>query len=152
MIQQQTLQITDIQHLLPDENKIQRAFGIFCDAMGIDYPAEASLIICTSPQLREINKRYRGADKETDVISFPADFGIRDTQPESVEPVFLGEILIDTNYVLHQTDSEQDEMALQQVFIHGLLHLLGWDHLNYKQKENMQAMEDKILQLLKQEG
>ncbi len=83
---------------------------------------EVELIICSSDKIRDYNLEFRGKDSPTDVLSFPIDI--------EVERLPLGSIIISSDMVLegakrfkHSTD---DEMAL--LFIHGILHLLGYDH------------------------
>ncbi|MCW8895156.1 MAG: rRNA maturation RNase YbeY [Sulfurimonas sp.] len=82
---------------------------------------EIELIITSNEEIREINKAHRGIDKDTDVLSFPYE-----EMPMSP----LGSIVISSSHVTskakelnHKTD---DELAL--LFIHGILHLLGFDH------------------------
>lgn len=82
---------------------------------------EIELIITSNEEIKEINKEYRNIDKDTDVLSFPY---------EDMPMAPLGSIVISYWHVKskakelgHSTD---DELAL--LFIHGLLHLLGYDH------------------------
>lgn len=84
-------------------------------------PLEIELIITTDDEMREINREFRGFDKTTDVLSFPSD-------PFPGAP--LGSIIISSNKV-DEIASElghtsDDELSL--LFIHGMLHLLGFDH------------------------
>lgn len=82
---------------------------------------EIELIVTNSVEMQEINKTYRNIDKDTDVLSFPYE-----DMPMSP----LGSIVI-SSYYLQERSKEfghtiHDEFAL--LFIHGLLHLLGYDH------------------------
>ena len=87
---------------------------------------EIDLTLCYNNTIQQYNKEYRQKDKATDVLSFPVenDF-ILDT---NLMP--LGSIVISVDFVRHKAreykHSEASEMAL--LFIHGLLHLLGYDH------------------------
>lgn len=82
---------------------------------------EIELIVTTNEEIREINKTYRNIDKDTDVLSFPYE-------PMPMSP--LGSIVISSSHIKEKAielgHSENDEFAL--LFIHGLLHLLGYDH------------------------
>lgn len=82
---------------------------------------EIELIITDAKEMREINKTHRNIDKDTDVLSFPYE-----DMPMSP----LGSIVISSFYVEEKAKelghSQNDEFAL--LFIHGLLHLLGYDH------------------------
>jgi len=82
---------------------------------------EIELIITSNETIQRINKEYRSIDKATDVLSFPY---------ENMPMAPLGSIIISLNYVKSRAKefghSEDAEFAL--LFIHGLLHLLGYDH------------------------
>lgn len=79
------------------------------------------LIITTDEDIKIINKEHRGIDKETDVLSFPY---------EEMPMAPLGSIVISAKHVKQKAKefghTQNDELAL--LFIHGLLHLLGYDH------------------------
>lgn len=80
------------------------------------------LIITDNDQIKELNKEHRNIDKATDVLSFPLEFDL-DNMP-------IGSIVISIDFVenkaLEYSHSKEDELTL--LFIHGLLHLLGYDH------------------------
>ncbi|TKI69854.1 rRNA maturation RNase YbeY [Sulfurimonas crateris] len=82
---------------------------------------EIELIITDSKEMREINKEHRNIDKDTDVLSFPY-------QEMPLSP--LGSIVVSSSYLEKNSKefghSINDELAL--LFIHGMLHLLGYDH------------------------
>ena len=82
---------------------------------------EIELIIMTSESIREINREHRNIDKATDVLSFPY---------EDTPMAPLGSILISSSHVEEKAKEfghqNSDELAL--LFIHGLLHILGFDH------------------------
>ena len=82
---------------------------------------EIELIITTPESIKSINKEHRGIDKSTDVLSFPYD---------EMPMAPLGSIVISCQHVENKAEelkhTTQDELSL--LFIHGLLHLLGYDH------------------------
>ncbi|SFV74853.1 Metal-dependent hydrolase YbeY, involved in rRNA and/or ribosome maturation and assembly [hydrothermal vent metagenome] len=82
---------------------------------------DIELLITTEETIHSINKEHRGIDKSTDVLSFPY---------EDMPLAPLGSIVISANHIIKKADelghSYDDELAL--LFIHGLLHLLGYDH------------------------
>jgi len=98
---------------------------------------DIELIITNNDEMREINSLHRNIDKDTDVLSFPYE-----DMPMSP----LGSIVISSSYVKHKAQelnhSESDEFSL--LFIHGLLHLLGFDH----ELDNGE-MRDKEAELIK---
>ena len=83
--------------------------------------ADLELIITDNSSIKELNLEHRGIDKETDVLSFPVEFEFAK---------FLGSVVISYEYAAKVSKelghSIQDEMRL--LFLHGLLHLLGFDH------------------------
>ncbi|MEN8717256.1 MAG: rRNA maturation RNase YbeY [Sulfurovum sp.] len=80
------------------------------------------LIITDNSEIQELNKSHRNIDKATDVLSFPMEFDFPNMP--------LGSIVISIDYVndkaTEYSHSKEDELTL--LFIHGLLHLLGFDH------------------------
>ncbi len=82
---------------------------------------DVELVLVDNSAIRELNRQYRGIDKPTDVLSFPL---------EDVPHMPLGTIVISVDKVREKAaelgHTEEDELAL--LFIHGLLHLLGYDH------------------------
>jgi len=98
---------------------------------------EVELIIVDSDTIKSLNYEYRGKNRPTDVLSFPLD-GAFEGQP-------LGSIVIAESFILEKSKefghTPQDELAL--LFIHGLLHLLGYDH--ECDKGEMRAKEEELI-------
>ena len=88
---------------------------------------EIELIITDNDSIRELNREYREKDNPTDVLSFPLETPFTE---QSVFDIPLGTIVISADFVKDKAETyghtEQDELKL--LFIHGLLHLLGYDH------------------------
>ncbi len=92
--------------------------------------------------IRELNKKYLGRDEVTDVLSFNADI-------PSIN--LIGDIIIDTNVVKNQKEDRTVEKELQILFLHGLLHCLGYDHLSVTDKKIMDAKEREYMNLFREE-
>ncbi|MBC8414993.1 MAG: rRNA maturation RNase YbeY [Candidatus Cloacimonetes bacterium] len=91
--------------------------------------------------IRDLNRKYLGRNTLTDVISFQADMhGIP----------LLGDIIIDINVADGQKENRTLEEELQVLFLHGLLHLLGYDHLGVEQSKEMKIKEKKYYSKLKE--
>ena len=108
-----------------------------------------SLIIVGPKTIRTINRDYRNIDKETDVISFAL---LDDNDAYDDEGIIeLGDIFINRNRVLSQAKeyghSETREFVF--LFVHGLLHLLGYDHMKKEDEKVMFALQKKIVGNLK---
>lgn len=100
-------------------------------------------------QIKKINEIYRKINKVTDVISFAfLELKKGEIKIKSTQPQFLGEIDISIDKIISQAKEFKHsfEFELIYLYIHGLLHLLGYDHIhNEKEKKKMFSLEDKIL-------
>jgi probable rRNA maturation factor len=96
-------------------------------------------------RLHQLNNQYLGIDAPTDVLSFPMDY----IDPET-GICYLGDILISVPRALEQAKSGEHllEDELQLLTVHGVLHLLGYDHMENGEKEKMQAAQSAILHQL----
>ena len=105
---------------------------------------EIELIITSNEDIAKLNLEYRGKDCATDVLSFPIESFLAD---DSLNTMPLGSIVISEDFVKEKAEeykhSQNDELSL--LFIHGLLHLLGYDHevddteMREKEKETIEA-------------
>ena len=88
---------------------------------------EVELLIVDDETMLELNSEHRGKESTTDVLSFPMEAPFTE---QSIFGMPLGSIIIAASYVRQEAEilghSEQDELSL--LFIHGMLHLLGFDH------------------------
>ena len=91
--------------------------------------------------IRDLNRKYLGRNTFTDVISF---------QAEMPGVPLLGDIIIDINVANSQKENRTLEEELQVLFMHGLLHLLGYDHLGVEQSKEMKKKEKKYYSKLKE--
>lgn len=131
---------------------LRQALETFYETLGLSSNISVSLVFCTSEQMRTLNRKYRGADANTDVISFPAELKPGMFPADEEGEIFLGEILVDINQIISHASTNDVYKEFVPVFVHGLLHLTGYDHLNTQQKSIMQTMENKILKLIGQDG
>jgi len=103
--------------------------------------AEVSVVLTDDEEQRELNRQWRGFDKSTNVLSFP--------QLEPFEPVegLLGDITLARETVEREAE-EMDvpfEAHFTHLVVHGVLHLLGYDHIEDDDAEEMESLETKIL-------
>jgi len=103
-------------------------------------------------QSQELNNDYRGKDKPTNVLSFPGTEP--DNLPDALKvaakggpPVMLGDLIIADDVVAAEaTEQKKSNQAhLSHLVVHGVLHLLGYDHINDDEAEEMEALEREIL-------
>ncbi|WP_353948014.1 rRNA maturation RNase YbeY [Sporolactobacillus sp. Y61] len=112
---------------------------------------ECSLTFVGNERIREINRQYRGIDRPTDVISFALEEKADDEAPLHLgkgEPRVLGDIIVSLKKA-HEQAAEYGhsfERELGFLVIHGLLHLLGYDHTTEQEKKKMFGLQEKILE------
>jgi probable rRNA maturation factor len=126
---------------------IQRAIAAAAEAVDDDVAgAEVAVMLTDDAGIRTLNANWRGIDKPTNVLSFPA------LQPEGGRrpgeaPRMLGDIAIAYETMRREADEEQKPFAhhLSHLAVHGFLHLVGYDHENDDDAEEMEALEQEIL-------
>lgn len=107
-----------------------------------------SLMICGDERIRKINREYRGKDKVTDVLSFPAHENLRKNKLKH-DVLFLGDLAI----CHQQTKRQASEFKIGyfdefiHLFFHGIIHLLGYDHeISLKEEKIMEKWENLALE------
>jgi probable rRNA maturation factor len=103
--------------------------------------AEVSVYIVDDEESQELNAQYRGKDKPTNVLSFPADL------PEEVEIPLLGDLVVCAPVVEREAAEQGKTLAAHwaHMLVHGSLHLLGYDHIEDTEAEAMEALETRII-------
>jgi probable rRNA maturation factor len=104
--------------------------------------AELSLLLTDDKRIRIVNRDWRGFDKATNVLSFPA------APPEKIasSPI-IGDVVLAFETVAREAEAEEKSLGehLSHLVIHGLLHLLGEDHETEEQAQRMEALETAAL-------
>jgi len=132
----------------PDaEAVILRALAAAAEATDADVgAAELAVMLTDDCGIRTLNNNWRGIDKPTNVLSFPAlqPTGARDADDA---PRMLGDIAIAYETLRREADDEQKLFAhhLSHLAVHGFLHLIGYDHETDVDAEAMEALEQEIL-------
>ena len=132
--------------------KMEEAAGILFDKEGVDGErAEISLTLVSLEEIRELNRDYRDVDKETDVLSFPQFEGV-DDMPEFGE-LCLGDVVICRDKVEEQAKEfgHSFERELIYLFVHSMLHLLGYDHMEEDEKAVMRVKEEEVMKAIELE-
>jgi probable rRNA maturation factor len=113
---------------------------------GVARPSELSIVIADDVEVRELNRAYRGVDSATDVLSFSQSEGAKFAVPDGTTP-HLGDVIISLDTARRQAAefglALQDEVS--HLLVHGVLHLLGYDHEEPDDEKTMRAHEDAIL-------
>ena len=123
------------------------------DYEGMENDAEVSVTFVDDEGIRELNKKFRGMDKPTDVLSFP----LLDYEGESEEPFFdelchnLGDIVISLERAMAQANEFGHSFEREVAFLtaHSMLHLLGYDHeLSDEDDADMRKRQSDIMERL----
>ena len=127
------------------KSDLQRTAQATLQRTGAPPGAELTIVITDDEQLQALNRQFLGIDAPTDVLSFPAEDADPDTQG-----VYLGDILISYPQARAQSTSGGHTILdeVQLLVVHGVLHLLGYDHAEDAEKEKMWAIQAEILQSL----
>ena len=111
---------------------------------------EVSVSLVNDEVIHVLNKDYRGIDRPTDVLSFALDEAEEPVEIGGPEVHLLGDIIISAETALRQGEEYRHGFNRELVYlgVHSLLHLLGYDHMNRKDKAVMREEEEKALQMI----
>ena len=144
-------------------NKINSVCELALKEEEVNVKHQISLVFVDNAEIKEINKETRGIDKETDVLSFPMldydkgnvfknqyiGYEFDETYLDGDELV-LGDIVLSLEKALEQSNefNHSFEREVCYLCVHSILHLLGYDHMEDKEKEIMREREEYILSKL----
>lgn len=115
------------------------------DNLSIEDDIEMSCLLVDDQRIHEINREYRHIDRSTDVISF----ALEDSEQFYVEGMArnIGDIFISVDHAIAQAEEYGHSLRREMCFLftHGLLHLLGYDHMNETDEKEMFQLQDVIL-------
>lgn len=123
----------------------ERAADAVLGHFGMDRAAhEISLLGCDDARIAELNQQFRGKAKPTNVLSWPA---AEDFPPAQVGPRELGDIAIAYDTCAREARAQGKQFAdhVTHLLVHGVLHLLGYDHIEAGEAAEMEALEVEIL-------
>lgn len=131
------------------ENNYEQDFTAIIEqalkTLKIEDDVEVSCVLVDDERIHEINREYRHIDRSTDVISF----AMEDNDQFYVEgmPRTLGDIFISVDHAKKQAEEYGHSLRREMCFLftHGILHLLGYDHMTDEQEKEMFGLQDKIL-------
>ena len=109
-------------------------------------PAEISLVLADDATVRRLNRDWRGKDSPTNVLSFATQDD--DGEPEVADaPLLLGDVVLAFETCTAEAAAEGKSLAdhLSHLVVHGVLHLLGWDHQDEDEADSMEALETDVL-------
>jgi probable rRNA maturation factor len=128
-----------------DANQLERAAAAALTHEGVEDGAEVSIVITDDATIRDLNRRYAGEDHATDVLSFSLEEG--GAFPSGEAGRTLGEVIISLETAERQAREAGhaigDEVA--HLLVHGVLHLLGYDHAEPEEEREMRDRERAVL-------
>lgn len=118
---------------------------------------QLSILLTSDAEVRRLNKLWRGQDKPTNVLSFPAGqftLGRQEKNKKSMaqsKPILLGDVVMARETILREARSEKKtpRAHVSHLVVHGVLHLLGYDHEHSKAAKIMEKLERQVLARLK---
>jgi probable rRNA maturation factor len=140
-----TVQVNRPIALPMDKDILERAAQQTLVTANVATQSDLSIVLGDDELLHSLNHKYLGIDAPTDVLSFPAGH----TDPDT-HSIYLGDIIISFPQAQSQATAGNHPLAdeLQLLVVHGVLHLLGYDHMADEDKKKMQAAQDETLMQL----
>ncbi len=136
------IQLASKSKFIPDQQQFQN----WVDAVLTDESQHSEIVIrvIDEDEMIEFNQQYRHKSGPTNILSFPFE------APDSVESDLLGDLLVCAPVI--ETESKQQKKTLENhwahIIVHGVLHLIGYDHINDMDAEEMEALEVMILKTI----
>lgn len=140
-------------------SRMQTAADLCLTCEQVSIPCAITVCLCDDHYIHEINRTFRQTDRSTDVLSFPTvDYPegktagscedlLRMEYDDESDASFLGDIIISVPHMIAQAQEYGHSVLREAVYllVHGICHLMGYDHITDSDKERMRAMEDRIL-------
>ena len=144
LVLEMSLEIEGFDDLVNEEEIREYVQKVLEKEYESEAPVYMSLLFTGNYEIQVINREYRDKDQPTDVISF----AYHETEDFDIGPYdTLGDIVISLERVVEQAKeyNHSDKRELFYVLTHGILHLLGYDHIEEEDKKEMRAKEEEIL-------
>jgi probable rRNA maturation factor len=140
--------INDQDKIILDLDLIKKTIDYIADKFDRDPKSELNAVFLDSKKIRELNKKYRNMDKETDVLSFSYISDGEKINPGAGDST-VGEILICPEFALSSISggNKNWNLDLEMIFliIHGILHIYNYDHREEKDKMDMERIQDSLM-------
>lgn len=132
------------------EQIVKSVLNKAAEVYGIEPYTEVSVVLADDEYIHQLNHQYRGKDCPTDVLSFALNEGEEPEIIDGPKVVLLGDIIISLETAARQAEEygHSLERELAYLTVHGILHLLGYDHMIEDEKKEMRQEEEHILSLL----
>ena len=141
--------LADEQDVPLSTEPLRRLARVVLESEGLPSDTEVAILLVSNDQMAEYNERFMDKQGPTDVLAFPLEDLVPGQPPIATGgvPVSLGDVIISPSYVHEQAMEREttpaDEMHL--MVAHGLLHLLGYDHITDAEASQMESRERTLL-------
>lgn len=145
-----TIHITNETDAPVDQEWLASIAGAVLEVEGYPSPTEVHLLLVSDDDIAAQNREFLGREGPTDVLSFPLE-SLTPGQPPAPAsdgpPLYLGDVVIAPDHVRRQAEElEVDfESELALMVVHGVLHMMGYDHESDSEAAAMEAIESKVL-------
>ena len=108
-----------------------------------------TILLSDNKKIKFLNKKFRKKNKSTDILSFPFQTKVQLREKLKIEKdIYLGDIIINLNKMKTKKNLRDFKIEFDKLWIHGLVHLFGYDHKKEKEYFEMDKIEKKYLKLL----
>lgn len=133
-------------HYPVDRKVIRQAIGETLSKVGIKSVVQVGVSVVGDRKVRVLNRKFRGQDKTTNVLSFPLNGPNTEVEEVAGQTTPLGDVVI--SYPVARNEAAEQNLLVDQMLgrltVHGTLHLLGFDHENDFEARQMEKLEDDI--------
>ncbi|MCL5981677.1 MAG: rRNA maturation RNase YbeY [Firmicutes bacterium] len=126
---------------------MERIANLAAEGLALPAAVEVSVMFCDDEAIHALNKKWRDVDAATDVLSFPLLDDAEDWHEAPEVEVLLGDIVISLERAAEQAKryGHSQEREVLYLFTHGMLHLLGFDHLEEDERQRMRRREEELM-------
>lgn len=133
------------------EADLTKAMNVVAELEALSPQTEVDITLVDDAAIHELNRTYRGIDRPTDVLSFALDEGEEEPEVDDDEiEHLLGDVIISAPTAVRQGEEYGHGLEREMTYlaVHGILHLLGYDHMEEKDKLIMRKREEEVLRRL----
>ena len=136
------IEITDVFEPKIEIPRIESAANRTLEHLSVPKDSSLTILITSDKVIQALNHQFRAVDSPTDVLAFPAGY----IDPES-GITYLGDVIISYQRAAHQAEQRDHEVIveIQLLVIHGIMHLLGYDHAEFEERKRMWSIKSAIL-------
>ena len=106
-----------------------------------------TILLTDNSKMKYLNKKFRNKNKTTDVLSFP-NLDVVDLKKKNNTKIYLGDIALNYEIINRRSKDSNFDLEFDKMWIHGYLHLLGYDHKKVRDYKIMKKIENKILKIV----